>query len=115
MTDREWLAGQGLCTCCGKAPPVRGHRYCPECQEKGRERYHAQKQEHPERYREYARRAAERRREKKKEGICVMCSQPATHGMYCLKHKRMRIYYSRRQHERNREKSQRIATMGDRG
>ncbi len=104
MTDREWRITLGLCTCCGKERPVRGHRYCPECQEKGREKYYAQRRRHPERYKEYARRAAEKRRERKAAGICIMCGQPATHGLYCLKHKNKRIYYSKKQSERNREK-----------
>lgn len=104
MTDREWLAGLGLCTCCGKAPPVRGHRYCPECQEKARERYRVMRERHPERYKGCACKAVERYHEKKKAGICVMCSQPATHGQYCLKHKRMRSYYSKKQYGRSRER-----------
>lgn len=87
MTDREWRITLGLCTCCGKERPVRGRRYCPECQEKGREKYYAQRRRHPERYKEYARRAAEKRRERKAAGVCIMCGQPATHGLYCLKHK----------------------------
>lgn len=102
MTDREWLAEQGLCTCCGKERPVRGHRYCPECQEKGRERYRIQRKLHPERYEKYARKIAEKQREKKKKGICIVCNQIATHGFYCLRHRNMRIYYSKRQSERNR-------------
>lgn len=106
MTDREWLAGQGLCTCCGKVPPVRGHRYCPECQEKTQERYRALRQKYPERYEGYARRATERYREKKKAGICVVCSQPATHGRFCLKHKRKSIYYSKRRNERRKEEAE---------
>lgn len=68
MTDREWRITLGLCTCCGKERPVRGHRYCPECQEKGREKYYAQRRRHPERYKEYACRAAEKRRERKAAG-----------------------------------------------
>ena len=33
---REKLIAQGLCTSCGKLPPIAGLMYCTECQEKNR-------------------------------------------------------------------------------
>lgn len=59
-------------------------KYCYDCLEKIRK-------ENSDRYNpEYARSYKKRRREiyadKKDKGICVRCTKPATHGLYCYEH-----------------------------
>lgn len=83
-TDYEWLTEMGLCHRCRKEKTATNKKYCYDCLEKIRK-------ENSDRYNpEYARSYKKRRREiyedKKDKGICVRCTKPATHGLYCYEH-----------------------------
>lgn len=84
MTDYEWLTEMGLCHKCRKECVAPGRKFCFNCLEKIREE--SEKHYDPERAKEYQKRRREIYREKKKAGICIRCSKPATHGMYCYEH-----------------------------
>lgn len=83
-TDYEWLTRMNLCHKCRKEKPAPGKKYCFRCLDIIRmdntKRYDAQKAS------EYQKRRRELYRLKKKQGICVRCSSPATHGIYCYEH-----------------------------
>lgn len=70
-----------LCHRCEKARPAPGRKYCFDCLEKiaadNDKRYNSQKAK------EYQLRRKEIYQQKKTQGICVRCSKPATHGLYC--------------------------------
>lgn len=83
-TDYEWLSEQGLCHRCRKARPAPGRKYCFDCLDKIREEN--AKRYDPEKARAYLQRRREIYWEKKEAGICVRCSRPATHGLYCYEH-----------------------------
>lgn len=71
----------GLCHRCEKARPAPWRKFCFDCLERisadNAKRYDPQKA------REYQSRRREIYRQKKADGICVRCSKPATHGIYC--------------------------------
>lgn len=97
MNDYEWLTEMGLCHKCRKEHVVPGKKFCFDCLDKIREdnakRYDREKAK------EYQKRRREIYREKKKNGICIRCSKPATHGMYCYE---CSIKIRRRSKERSR-------------
>lgn len=84
MTSREkytLLNKLNLCHKCEKARPFPGKKFCAECLEKisaeNAKRYDSQKAK------EYQSKRREIYQQKKEHGICVRCSKPATHGLYC--------------------------------
>lgn len=83
-SDYEWLDRMNLCHRCRKERPAPGKKFCFGCLDKIREenarRYDSGKA------REYQARRRELYRQKKAAGICVRCSKPATHGIYCYDH-----------------------------
>ena len=83
-TDYEWLTEMNLCHMCRKERPAPGRKHCFGCLDKIRARN--AKNYDPERERAYRTRRREIYREKKEAGICVRCSRPATHGLYCYEH-----------------------------
>ena len=97
MNDYEWLTEMGLCHKCRKEHVVPGKKFCYDCLDKIREdnakRYDREKAK------EYQKRRREIYREKKKNGICIRCSKPAPHGMYCYE---CSIKTRRRNKERSR-------------
>ena len=84
MTDYEWLDKMNLCHRCRKARTAPHRKYCFDCLDKIREenktRYN------PKKAKEYQARRRELYAEKKQAGICVRCTKPATHGLYCYEH-----------------------------
>lgn len=70
-----------LCHRCEKAKPLSGRKYCAECLEKIAE-YNARHYD-PQKAKQYQARRREIYRQKKERGVCVRCSKPATHGLYC--------------------------------
>lgn len=81
MTDKEWISEMGLCHKCRKERVAPGRKHCFDCLERMREDSAA-------RYDSEAAKAYQSRRreiyqQKKVAGICVRCSRPASHGMYC--------------------------------
>ena len=97
MTDYEWLTEMGLCHKCRKERTAPGKKFCFKCLEIIRE--DNAKRYDPEKAKEYQKRRREIYREKQKNGICVRCSKPATHGMYCYE-------CSIKARKRSRERSQ---------
>jgi hypothetical protein len=87
MTNQERLAlldKHGLCHKCEKSKQLPNRKFCAKCLEKialsNIERYD------PVKAHEYQARRRELYKEHKANGICVRCSQPATHGLYCYEH-----------------------------
>lgn len=70
-----------LCHRCEKARPAPGRKYCFDCLDKIRE--YNEKKYDPLKAQEYQSRRRELYEQKKQKGICVKCSKPATHGLYC--------------------------------
>lgn len=70
-----------LCHRCEKAKPAPGRKFCFSCLEKiaayNAQHYNRNKAK------DYQERRRELYRQKKDKGICVRCSKPATHGLYC--------------------------------
>lgn len=98
------LDKHNLCHKCEKARQLPNRKFCAECLEKiaqeNADRYS------PEKAHEYQNRRREIYREKKAKGICVRCTKPATHGMYCYEcsikaKKRNNINAQRRKRERH--------------
>lgn len=81
MTDYEFLDTIGICHRCRKQKQAPGKKFCFDCLDKNQEE--CRKRYDPEKAKEYQKRRRELYQQKKKEGICVRCSKPATHGMYC--------------------------------
>lgn len=84
MTSKEkyaMLDKLNLCHKCEKSRPAPGRKYCFDCLEKIAE-YNAEHYD-PQKAKEYQPRRREIYRQKKERGICVRCSKPATHGIYC--------------------------------
>lgn len=84
MTSKEKYAlldKLNLCHRCEKARPAPGRKFCFDCLEKiaayNAKHYDAKKAK------EYQSRRKELYQQKKEHGICVRCSKPATHGIYC--------------------------------
>lgn len=96
-SDYEWLTEMNLCHKCRKQKPAPGKKFCFDCldviREDDRRRYD------PEKAKQYQKRRREIYREKKANGICVRCSNPATHGIYCYEHN---IKQKKRSQERSR-------------
>lgn len=84
MTDYEWLTKMGLCHKCRREKTAPGRKFCFDCLELIRQSNRMQYS--PEKAKEYRKRRREIYHEKKEKGICVRCSQKATHGMYCYEH-----------------------------
>lgn len=82
--DLNWLDSKGLCHKCGSRNKFPGRQFCPECLEKISE--NNAKKYSKEKAHEYQSRRREIYQEKKESGICVRCTKPATHGMYCIDH-----------------------------
>lgn len=76
-----WLNQHGFCHKCGKEKAAPQKKYCFDCLEMIRAESY--KRYNP----EYAKKYQARRRkiyaEKKANGICVRCTNTATHGLYC--------------------------------
>ena len=81
MTEYEFLDSIGICHRCRKQKQAPGRKFCFDCLEKFREE-NARKYD-AEKAKEYQKRRRELYQQKKTEGICIRCSKPATHGMYC--------------------------------
>lgn len=81
MGSYEWLDNFGLCHRCNKAKCAPGKKYCFDCLDKIKAENAARY--NPEEAKKYQFRRREIYREKKEKGICVKCSKPATHGLYC--------------------------------
>lgn len=100
-SDYEWLDRMNLCHRCRKERPAPGRKFCFECLDKIREenarRYDADKAK------KYQARRRELYRLKKDAGICVRCSKPATHGIYCYDH-----LISAKRHNRNTAERRKI-------
>lgn len=79
--DYAWYKEHGFCTRCRKEKAFPGKILCPACleynQTKSFNAYDKQKAH------EYQSRRREIYHEHKANGICVRCSNPATHGIYC--------------------------------
>lgn len=90
MTSKEKYAlldKLGLCYECHKAKQFGKWKYCPECLEKIAERNaRARAKITPEDRERINTKARERYWRCKQEGLCPLCSKPATHGMYCYEH-----------------------------
>ena len=101
ISDYEWLDQMNLCHRCRKERPAPGRKYCFDCLDKIREenarRYNLAKA------REYQARRRELYAKKKADGICVRCSKPATHGIYCLDH----LVYAKRHNRETAERRKR--------
>ena len=87
MTNQERLAfldAYKLCHKCEKNKQFPNRKFCAACLEKitlsNIKRYN------PNRAHEYQSRRRELYQEHKANGICVRCSKPATHGLYCIDH-----------------------------
>jgi len=87
MTNEERLKlldKLSLCHKCEKAKQFPNRKFCAECLEKIQldniKRYDSAKAH------EYQARRRELYKIKKENGICVRCTQKATHGLYCYKH-----------------------------
>lgn len=101
MTDYEWLTEMGLCHKCRREKAAPGRKYCFNCLEKYKD--YRRKNYNPEKEKKYNERKAEKRREKVKNGICSICSEKATHGIYCYEH----YIYTKRQGMMRNEKIKR--------
>lgn len=81
--DRDFFKKLGVCPQCGKRVPAPGRGHCFECLDTFKGYYY----NHCEERTTYQKEHLDRRRElywnKKENGICVKCSKPATHGLYC--------------------------------
>ena len=79
--DYAWHKEHGFCTRCRKEKALPGKVLCPACLEYHQlvsfNAYDKQKAH------EYQARRREIYHEHKANGICVRCSKPATHGIYC--------------------------------
>lgn len=87
MTSKEKYAlldKYNLCHKCEKAKQMPNRKFCPECLEKISN--DNQKRYNPEKAHEYQKRRREIYAEKKNNGICIRCTAPATHGLYCYEH-----------------------------
>lgn len=106
MTDYEWLTKMGLCHKCRKNTVAPGKKFCFDCLEKIHEEN--VKRYDPEKAKEYQKRRREIYEQKKEAGICVRCSKPATHGIYCyecsIKAKRNRRERAEREKIRRHER-----------
>lgn len=87
MTNQEKLIlldKYKMCHKCEKAKQLPNRKFCAQCLEKIQisniERYNSEKAH------EYQTRRRELYQEHKANGICVRCSKPATHGLYCYEH-----------------------------
>lgn len=97
MTDYEWLTEMSLCHKCRKQKPAPGKKYCFDCLDAIRE--YDRRRYNQENAKQYQKRRREIYHEKKENGICVRCSKPATHGIYCYEHS---IKQKKRSQERSR-------------
>lgn len=82
MSEKYDLLNElGLCHRCEKAKCAPNKKFCPACLEKiaieNARRYD------PKKAHEYQERRKEIYKTKKEQGICVRCTKPATHGIYC--------------------------------
>lgn len=81
-----------LCHKCRKETPAPEKKYCFDCLDKIRDEN--RKRYDPEKAKAYQERRRELYREHKEKGICIRCSNAATHGLYCyecsIKTKRQR-------------------------
>lgn len=87
MTSQEKYAlldKLNLCHRCEKARPAPGRKFCSNCLEKNAE--YCARHYDPQKAKAYQARRREIYREKKERGICVRCSKPATHGLFCYEH-----------------------------
>lgn len=73
-----------LCHKCEKARQLSNRKFCAECLEKLQ--LINMKKYDPIKAHEYQARRRELYQEKKKNGICIRCSEKATHGLYCYRH-----------------------------
>ena len=105
-SDYEWLTKMNLCHKCRHERPAPGRKFCFDCLDKIREenakRYDSEKAHN------YQIRRRELYYQSKERGICVRCSKPATHGLYCYE---CSIRVKRHNHEvaerRKRERRER--------
>lgn len=107
MTSKEIYAlldKLNLCHRCQKSLQLPNRKFCADCIEKIAE-YNAKKYD-PKKAHEYQARRREIYRQKKEDGICIRCTKPATHGLFCYEHfiqakRRNRESAERRKRERH--------------
>lgn len=103
----EWLDKYNMCHKCGKQKKAPGRQFCFDCLDNiadtSRRRYD------PEKARDYQARRRELYQLHKSAGICVRCSKPATHGMYCMEHS---IKEKRQSSERAKSEKQKRRERG---
>ena len=85
---RNWLDNHGMCHKCGKRKVLEGRKFCPVCIEKNVVNCMKKYQKKPESERiyngrPYSERRKELYRQKRENGICVKCTNKATHGRLC--------------------------------
>lgn len=78
---RVWLDKYNYCHKCGKQKCAPDRKFCFDCLEVIRE--DSAKRYDSEKAKQYQKRRRELYREHKEKGICIRCSNPATHGIYC--------------------------------
>lgn len=100
--DYEWLDSMKICHRCKKARQAPGRKFCFDCLDRIREEN--AKRYDPEKAKRYQARRREIYQEKKKNGVCVRCSKPATHGIYCYEHS----INAKRRSQRRAEERKRI-------
>lgn len=85
---RNWLDEHGMCHKCGKRKVLEGRKFCPVCIEKNVINCMKKYQKKPESEmiydgKPYSERRKELYRQKRENGICVKCTNKATHGRLC--------------------------------
>lgn len=104
--DRQYFKELGICPRCRKRPTAPGRVHCFECLDAFKGYYYNHRDEKIAYEKKHSYRRKELYKKKKESGICVRCSKPATHGLYCyecsIKVKRKEI---RRREKRKRERS----------
>nr|DAR00786.1 MAG TPA: transposase [Caudoviricetes sp.] len=103
----DYLDARNLCHECYCNEKFSGYSLCPGCLEHKtlqRERRPVQKQ---------GERLRKLRKEHKENGICIDCSKPATHGLYCYEHMIARKKAKLRYNEKSRRERMGIPTVWD--
>lgn len=87
MTDYEFYKSIGICPKCKKKKPFHNYVFCEECLEKiqnANDKYRKPKSNEYDR--KYAEKRKQKREERKRQGLCIRCGKPATHGQLCDYH-----------------------------
>lgn len=103
----EYLDAHNLCHRCYRKEKISGYSFCSACIERDFfQRIMRPSQKQGERLRK-------KREEHKKNGICIDCSKPATHGLYCYEHMIARKKAGLRHGEKRRRERMGIPTVLD--